>query len=337
VQLRLLELGPLALLIGSAIACSTATPGGSTAATTTAATAGTAATAAATTTAGTAATTTTAATAGTAATTTTAATAGTAATTTTAGTAATTTTAGTAATTTTSGTAATTTTVSVSTTAGHSHEHDHDHHDHGAASAIHLDELVDPPTIEATAEPDGAGGILVAIDLSGIQLVDATEPLDHRPGEGHLHVLLDGKTVAMTIETSIHLQDLADGHHEVTVAIASNDHRDYFLDGSPIQDVAAVMVSGGRAPVVVDRTFSVTVAGGNVVGGVPRFEASLGDLVDIVVTSDVDDEVHLHAYDMTVDVEAGGEAAFRVEATIPGVFEAELHDAGFRIFELQVS
>ena len=72
-------------------------------------------------------------------------------------------------------------------------------------------------------------------------------------------------------------------------------------------------------------------------GGVPRFEASLGDLVDIVVTSDVDDEVHLHAYDMTVDVEAGGEATFRVEATIPGVFEAELHDAGFRIFELQVS
>lgn len=259
-QLRLLELGPLALLIGSAIACSTATPGGSTAATTT---------------------------------------------------------------------------VSVSTTAGHSHEHDH--HDHGAASPIHLDELVDPPTIEATAEPDGAGGILVAIDLSGIQLVDATEPLDHRPGEGHLHVLLDGKTVAMTIETSIHLQDLADGHHEVTVAIASNDHRDYFLDGSPIQDVAAVMVSGGRAPLVADRTFSVTVAGGNVVGGVPRFEASLGDLVDIVVTSDVDDEVHLHAYDMTVDVEAGGEATLRVEATIPGVFEAELHDAGFRIFELQVS
>ena len=72
-------------------------------------------------------------------------------------------------------------------------------------------------------------------------------------------------------------------------------------------------------------------------GRVPRFEASLGDLVEVVVTSDADDEVHLHAYDVTVEVEAGGQGTLRVEATIPGVFEAELHDAGFRIFELQVS
>jgi hypothetical protein len=38
-----------------------------------------------------------------------------------------------------------------------------------------------------------------------------------------------------------------------------------------------------------------------------------------------------------VNVGPGAPAVINVEATIPGIFEAELHSAGFRIFELQVS
>jgi hypothetical protein len=57
----------------------------------------------------------------------------------------------------------------------------------------------------------------------------------------------------------------------------------------------------------------------------------------VSVTSDVDDELHLHAYDAIVHLHAGGIATLLVEVTIPGVFEAELHEAGYRIFELQVS
>jgi len=38
-----------------------------------------------------------------------------------------------------------------------------------------------------------------------------------------------------------------------------------------------------------------------------------------------------------VDVGPGIPAVIKVDATIPGIFEAELHSAGFRIFELQVS
>ena len=57
----------------------------------------------------------------------------------------------------------------------------------------------------------------------------------------------------------------------------------------------------------------------------------------ITVASDVSDEGHLHVYDLTVLVGPGEPAVFNVEATIPGIFEAELHDAGFRVFELEVS
>ena len=81
----------------------------------------------------------------------------------------------------------------------------------------------------------------------------------------------------------------------------------------------------------------MAVADGTVVGGVPRFEVSVGDLVRVTVTSDVDDEVHLHVYNLVVTVDAGVPAVLDLEATVPGVFEAELHHAGFRVFELQVS
>ena len=76
---------------------------------------------------------------------------------------------------------------------------------------------------------------------------------------------------------------------------------------------------------------------GKVKGGLPRFEVSKGDLIEITVYSDQKDEVHLHVYDNMADVGPNYPAVITVEASIPGIFEAELHSAGFRIFELQVS
>ena len=116
-------------------------------------------------------------------------------------------------------------------------------------------------------------------------------------------------TVAATVDDHTHA-------HGITSADRASDH------------------TGGDAP---NRVFSVEVADGTVVGGFPRFEVSVGDLVRITVTSDVDDEVHLHVYNLVVTVHAGTPAVLDLEATVPGVFEAELHHAGFRVFELQVS
>ncbi|MCH2619945.1 MAG: hypothetical protein MKZ69_00415 [Acidimicrobiales bacterium] len=88
---------------------------------------------------------------------------------------------------------------------------------------------------------------------------------------------------------------------------------------------------------VPDVSFEVEVVEGKVKGGLPRFEVSKGDLIEITVYSDQKDEVHLHVYDNMADVGPNYPAVITVEASIPGIFEAELHSAGFRIFELQVS
>jgi hypothetical protein len=58
--------------------------------------------------------------------------------------------------------------------------------------------------------------------------------------------------------------------------------------------------------------------------------------VELVVHSDVADEVHVHGYDLHQDVEAGGTARIGFPATIQGVFEAELENRKLQILELTV-
>ena len=68
-----------------------------------------------------------------------------------------------------------------------------------------------------------------------------------------------------------------------------------------------------------------------------RYEASLGDTVELRVTSDVSEEVHLHGYDLLLQLEVGAEVTLTFEADLPGVWEAELHPSHREIFQLQVS
>jgi hypothetical protein len=71
--------------------------------------------------------------------------------------------------------------------------------------------------------------------------------------------------------------------------------------------------------------------------GVRELEYSKGDRVRLVVRSDVADEVHIHGYDLSEDVPAGGSVRFNFEATIEGVFEIELEERQEQIGELRVS
>lgn len=71
-------------------------------------------------------------------------------------------------------------------------------------------------------------------------------------------------------------------------------------------------------------------------GGIVRETVKNGDRVVLTVRSDVADEVHLHGYDISRDVAAGGTARIRFRAAVPGRFEVELEQRGVQIAELTV-
>ena len=80
----------------------------------------------------------------------------------------------------------------------------------------------------------------------------------------------------------------------------------------------------------------IEIKGGQPVGGVAELEVPKGDEIRFIVESDVDEEIHLHGYDVSQDVQAGGKVEFKVPATIEGVFEVELEHSVVPIAEISV-
>ena len=71
-------------------------------------------------------------------------------------------------------------------------------------------------------------------------------------------------------------------------------------------------------------------------GKVTKLRFKEGDTVRFRVRSDVADEVHVHGYDLMKDVEPGKTITFSFPATITGIFEIELENAGEQIAQLRV-
>jgi hypothetical protein len=92
------------------------------------------------------------------------------------------------------------------------------------------------------------------------------------------------------------------------------------------------MTTEATKPTVV----SIVVVNGQPQGGIVRQTVSKGDRVVIVVKSDVADEIHLHGYDKSTDVTAGGTARLPFTADLPGRFEVELESRGVQIADLTV-
>lgn len=84
------------------------------------------------------------------------------------------------------------------------------------------------------------------------------------------------------------------------------------------------------APAVTE--LEVVVADGEVI----ELGASLDEDVRITVYSEVADEVHLHGYDIHADVGPGEPGIIEFVASIPGIFELELENAGTLVAELRV-
>ena len=84
------------------------------------------------------------------------------------------------------------------------------------------------------------------------------------------------------------------------------------------------------------QRIEVTVRGGQVSGDTGRVPVPVGEVVTLAITSDVADEVHVHGYDLEAALTPGMPTELTFDATIPGVFEVELHEAGTVLLTLQV-
>lgn len=91
------------------------------------------------------------------------------------------------------------------------------------------------------------------------------------------------------------------------------------------------------SPGPTGTVIEVTYQGGQVTGVEPRVPVALGEQVVLRVTSDVEEEIHVHGYDLYADIPAGGTGEVAFSADLAGSWEVELHEAGRPLFQLRVS
>jgi hypothetical protein len=86
----------------------------------------------------------------------------------------------------------------------------------------------------------------------------------------------------------------------------------------------------------VDKQITITIAKKKVTPRTGRIEVTKGNLVRVTVTSDVADALHIHGYDLEVDLPANTPRSIEFRADQSGLFEVETHDSHLVLFQLVV-
>jgi hypothetical protein len=89
-------------------------------------------------------------------------------------------------------------------------------------------------------------------------------------------------------------------------------------------------------PAPKPRVESIRMRGRAPVGEPKTFEYQRGDTIRLRFVSDVAEEVHIHGYDLFVQVPAGGTKTTRFKADAEGIFEIEAHSSGELLAKLEV-
>jgi hypothetical protein len=123
------------------------------------------------------------------------------------------------------------------------------HADHAGASGHDMEAMaVEPielagakaPRLALTATPDSMGGFNLRVKMANFRLAPEHTGGAPVPGEGHLHLYVDGTKHTRLYGTWFYLDGLAPGDHALRVEAVANNHAPYHHDGEPVFATAAV-------------------------------------------------------------------------------------------------
>ena len=101
------------------------------------------------------------------------------------------------------------------------------------------------PTIALMVHPDPASGYNLHAMIENFSIRADHASAAHVPGEGHLHLSVDGISADRVYGAWHYLPELGEGTHKVKISLATNDHRPYVNDGTSIAAEAEIIVAAG--------------------------------------------------------------------------------------------
>lgn len=84
------------------------------------------------------------------------------------------------------------------------------------------------------------------------------------------------------------------------------------------------------------RRIDITVTGKQVTPTPALINIAVGESLTIAVTSDRDDELHAHGFNIEKRIKAGQRLEITVKGAQPGVYDIELHQVDLRILQVAV-
>jgi hypothetical protein len=160
-----------------------------------------------------------------------------------------------------------------------------------------------------------AGSVVLHVDESHHEMSS------FEAGESEAETVFVHEGVDHSQEGPGHSEDKPQHAHSDKIACAE-------LEGGRWEDAGSV--TAGEIPTIVVRD-------GEPVDGVAELEFSAGEEVRFRVSSDQAEEIHVHGYDISKDVPAGGTVEIAFPAELEGIYEAELEELGVQIAELQIN
>lgn len=133
----------------------------------------------------------------------------------------------------------------------------------------------------------------------------------------------------------IHTAEEEKPHHEMAAFVHEGHSHSEKVACAELEGAAGgtgEATSGGNADVP-----TIVVRNGEPVGGIQTLEYSAGDQVRFRVSSGEAEEIHVHGYDFSQNVPAGGTVEFDFPAELEGIYEAELEEQGVQIAELRIN
>lgn len=91
-----------------------------------------------------------------------------------------------------------------------------------------------------------------------------------------------------------------------------------------------------ESPLVLEKVFEFKISKDKLVSAPETLKVTVGDEVSIIVTTDEADELHLHGYDLSLDLVNGVSGELSFMANITGKFGLELHHNELELGELEV-
>lgn len=116
----------------------------------------------------------------------------------------------------------------------------------------------------------------------------------------------------------------------------TGDSADAATTTSPSATAGGSASSGEATETEQAVEVSVAVTDGKVEPKPRRVEVARDSQVRLIVTSDVDDELHVHGYEVEAELEAGRPTTVELVADQTGIFEVETHESELELLQLEV-